>query len=114
MKIIEEENDLLVRIFMSEKEKYKNMPLYEYLMLKCKELNISGITILKGIAGYGADKHIHTTKLIDFNEDLPVIIEIIDREENIANLRPYLDEIISKGFITIERVHVIKYREKKL
>ncbi|HOL57609.1 MAG TPA: DUF190 domain-containing protein [Spirochaetota bacterium] len=105
-----EESDLLVRIFLSEKERYKNYPLYEYIVLKCKELGISGATVFKGIMGYGADKRLHTAKLIDISEELPVVIEIVDKEENINKIRPYFNEIISKGFITIEKIHVIKYR----
>lgn len=111
MKNITEENDLLLRIFLSEKERYKGYPLYEYIVLKCKELGIAGATVFKGIMGYGADKRLHSAKLIDFSSDLPVVIEIVDTEENINKLRPYLDEVIDKGFITIERVSVIKYRK---
>ena len=111
-KFIIEEDDFLVRIFLSEQEKIKSVPLYEHIVLKCKELNIAGATVIRGIMGYGADRMMHTAKLLDLSVNLPIIIEIIDTEENIAKIRPILDEIINKGFITIEKVHVVKYRNK--
>lgn len=111
-KLIIEEDDLLVRIFIAEKEKIKGIPLYEYIVLKCKEIGIAGATVTKGIMGYGADKRMHTAKLVELSDNLPIIIEIIDVEENINKLRPYLDEVISKGFITLEKIHVVKYRHK--
>lgn len=111
-KIIIEENDYLVRIFIGEKEKVKGIPLYESIVLKCKEIGIAGATVTKGIMGYGADRRMHTAKLVEISENLPIIIEIIDTEENIKKLRPYLDEVINKGFITIEKIHAVKYKHK--
>ena len=111
-KLIIEEDDFLVRIFLSENEKYNHTSLYEYIVLKCKEMGIAGATVLRGIMGYGADRRLHTSKILDLSDNLPIIIEIIDKEENIAKLKPYLDEVIHKGFVTIERIHVIKYRNK--
>ena len=111
-KAIIEEDNLLVRIFIGEKEKVKSLPLYEYIVLKCRELNIAGATVTRGIMGYGADRRMHTSKLVELSENLPIIVEIVDTKENIDKLRPYLDEIIDKGFITIEKIHVIKYRHK--
>lgn len=110
--LIIEEEDFLVRIFISEKEKVKGLPLYEYIVLKCREIQIAGATVIKGIMGYGADRRMHAAKLLDLSENLPIIVEVIDTEENITKLRPYLDEVIGKGFITIEKIHVIKYRYK--
>ncbi len=111
-KSIIEEEDYLVRIFIGEKEKVKSVPLYEHIVLKCREIGIAGATVTKGIMGYGADRRMHTNKLFDLSENLPVVVEIIDTDENIKKLRPYLDEAISKGFITMEKVHVVKYRNK--
>jgi hypothetical protein len=110
--LIIEEDDLLVRIFLNEREKANHIPLYEYIVLKCRELNIAGATVIRGIMGYGADRRLHTSKLLDLSDNLPIIVEIVDTEENITKLKPHLDEVIHKGFITIEKIHVIKYRVK--
>lgn len=111
-KSIIEEDDYLIKIYIGEMEKVKSIPLYEYIVLKCREIGIAGATVIKGIMGYGADRKMHTAKLVDLSENLPIIIEIIDTKENIKKLRPYLDEVINKGFITIEKIHVVKYRNK--
>jgi PII-like signaling protein len=111
-KLIIEEDDILVKIFLAEKEKFKDISLYEYIVLKCKEIGIAGVTVTRGIMGYGADKRMHSAKLVELSSNLPIIVEIIDTEENINKLRPYLDEVINKGFITLEKIHVVKYRNK--
>jgi uncharacterized protein len=109
-KIVEE--DISLRIFISEKEKVKSLTLYESIVLKAKELDIAGATVVRGIMGYGADKKMHTSKILDLSENLPIIIEIIDKEENINKILPFLDEVIHKGFVTMEKIHVLKYRNK--
>jgi len=106
-----EENDILARVFVGETQKHKGKLLYEEIIFKAKELNLAGATVVKGIMGFGADKNIHTSKILDLTENLPIIIEIIDKEEKINLLLPFLDEIIDKGFVTLEKVHAYKYRK---
>ncbi len=105
-----EEEDILLRIYIGEHERYEHIPLFEHIILKCRELNIAGATAFKGMLGYGADKKIHSSKIVDLSDNLPVLIEITDRKENIEKLMPYLDHAISKGFVTMQKVNVIKYR----
>jgi PII-like signaling protein len=62
--------------------------------------------------GYGADSRMHTAKLLRLSEDLPVVIEIVDTEENLKKILPFLDETVEEGLITLEKVRVIKYRHK--
>jgi uncharacterized protein len=107
-KIIEE--DLALRIFIGEKEKIKGIPLFEHIVLKAKDSGLAGATVIKGIMGYGADKRMHTSKILELSENLPIIIEIVDTEEKINEFLPFLDEVIHKGFFTLEKIHVIKYR----
>jgi uncharacterized protein len=110
MKIVEE--DLLVRIYISEKERQHGQPLYEMIVQKARELNLAGATVIRGIMGFGADKRMHNSKIMELSENLPIIIEIADREENINLILPFLDEVVLKGFVTIEKAHVLKYRNK--
>mgnify|MGYP000946309679 FL=1 len=65
---------------------------------------------MKGILGFGADSRIHAAKLLSISDDLPVIVEIVDLEENIQWIIPYLDEHITEGLVTMEKVRVVKYR----
>jgi PII-like signaling protein len=104
------ENGVLLRIFIGESDRYHSTPLYEAIVLKARELNLAGATVLKGAMGFGAESLIHTTKVLRLSEDLPMIVEIVDSEENIQKIMPFLDENVKEGLVTTEHVNVIKYR----
>jgi len=86
--------------------------LYELIVLKAKELYLAAVTVTRGIMGYGADNEIHTSKILRLSDDLPIIIEIIDIEDNLKTILPFLDEIIGDGFVTMEKVNIIKYKKE--
>jgi PII-like signaling protein len=102
----------LLRIFIGESDRYKGKPLYEGILMKARELNMAGTTVLKGIMGFGAHSRLHTSKLLRLSDDMPIIIEIVDIRENIDKLVPFLDETVEEGLVTLEKVDVIKYRAK--
>jgi PII-like signaling protein len=104
------EGGMLLRIFIGENDKHKGRPLYEQIVLKAKELKLAGSTVIRGIMGFGADSHMHTAKVLRLSEDLPIIVEIVDTEENLNKILPFLDEAVIEGLITMEKVRVIKYR----
>jgi len=104
------EKGLLLRIFIGEMDRYKGKPLYEQIVLKARELNLAGATVTRGIMGFGAESRLHTARLLRLSEDLPIIIELVDTDENINKLLPLLDEIVVEGLITLETVRGIKYR----
>lgn len=103
---------MLLRIFIGESDSYNGKALYEQIVLKARELNLAGATVIRGIMGFGADSRMHTAKLLRLSEDLPVVIELVDTEENLNMLLPFLDEVVTEGLITLEKVRVIKYRNK--
>lgn len=104
---------MILRIYIGEADRFGSKPLYEAIVLKARELNLAGATVLRGIMGFGAESRIHTAKVLRLSEDLPVVIEVVDTEENITKLMPFLDETVLEGMITLERVNVIKYRHSK-
>lgn len=106
------EEGMLLRIFVGESDQYKGKALYEQIVLKARELNLAGATVLRGIMGFGADSRMHTAKLLRLSEDLPVVVEIVDSEEKLNMLMPFLDEVVEEGLITLEKAKVIKYRHK--
>jgi len=106
------QDGMLLRIFVGESDNYKGKALYEQIVLKARELNLAGATVLRGIMGFGADSRMHTAKLLRLSEDLPVVIEIVDAQENLDKLLPFLDETVEEGLITLEKVRVVKYRHK--
>lgn len=108
MKIPEE--GWLLRIFIGESDRWDGKPLYEAIVLKARELHMAGATVLRGPMGFGAHSRMHTVKILRLSEDLPIVIEIVDAREKIDQLLPYIDEMVEEGLVTLERVHVIKYR----
>jgi len=107
------EEGQLLRIFIGEEDTYKGKPLYDAIVLKARELNLAGATVLRGIMGYGAHSRVHTAKILRLSEDMPMVIEIVDTAENIEKIIPFLDETVDEGLITRENVNVIKYRHSK-
>jgi len=103
----------LLRILIGEDDRYKGRPLYEQIVLKARELKLAGATVFKGIMGFGADSLIHTSKILQLSEDMPVIIEIIDSEENINKILPFLDKTVEGGLVTLEKATIIKYSSSK-
>ena len=104
------EQAVLLRIFIGESDKHQGRPLYEQIVLKARELNLAGATVVRGILGFGADSRLHSAKLLELSEDLPVIIEIVDTQEKIDALMPFIDQQVAEGLVTLEDVKVIKYR----
>jgi PII-like signaling protein len=105
----------LMRIFIGEADKckfgrHKGRPLYEALLNYFREREFAGATVLRGVAGFGAHSRVHTDKILRLSLDLPVIIEVVAREERIQECLPDLDQMIDGGLITLERVRVILYR----
>ena len=84
--------------------------MYEYIVLKAKELRLAGATVTRGVMGFGADSHMHTAKILRLSDDLPMIIEIVDSEIKLNEILPFLEETVKEGLITIEKVKVLKYR----
>lgn len=106
------EEGMLLRVFIGESDSYKGKALYEQIVLKARELNLAGATVLRGIMGYGASSRMHTAKVLRLSEDLPVVVEVVDTEEKLNLLMPFLDETVKEGMITLEKARIIKYRSK--
>lgn len=106
------EEGMLLRIFIGETDQHKGKAVYEQIVLKARELNLAGATVVRGLMGFGADSRLHTAKLLRLSEDLPIVIELVDTKENLDKLLPFLDEVVTEGLITLEKVRVIKYRHK--
>jgi uncharacterized protein len=100
----------LLRIFVGEADRWEGRPLYEAIVLKAREHGIAGATVLRGLEGFGAHSRIHTTSILRLSADLPIVIEIADRPDRIASILPVLDQMVTEGMITLEKVHIIAYR----
>jgi len=102
----------LLRIYFGESDRWEGKPLYEAIVLKARELGLAGATVLRGLEGFGASSRIHTARLLRLSDDLPLIVEIVDRAERIDALLPHLDAMVGGGLVTLENVEVIAYRHR--
>ncbi|MBF0331246.1 MAG: DUF190 domain-containing protein [Candidatus Omnitrophica bacterium] len=100
----------VLKIFIGEQEKWKGKPLYEAIVDVAREKKMAGATVLKGCLGFGANSHMHTSKILSLSEDLPMIIEIVDGAEKIEHFLPLLDEMIKDGLVTVEPINVVIYK----
>ncbi len=102
----------LLRVFIGEADRWQGRPLYEAIVEEARKSGLAGATVWKGSLGFGAHSRMHTAKILRLSEDLPVVIEIVDTEENLNKILPFLDTTVTEGLITLEKVRVIKYRHK--
>jgi PII-like signaling protein len=105
----------LMRIFIGESDRvesgpHKGKPLYEGLLLTLRERGFAGATVLRGIAGFGASARLHTDRVLRLSTDLPIVVEVVETEEKIEEIRSELNQLIGGGLVTLERVRVILYR----
>jgi PII-like signaling protein len=98
----------MLRIHFGEADKWKDKPLYRAIVEKCRELDIAGATVFRGIEGYGASTLIHRSHLL-FSSDAPIMVSVIDTEDKVQKLIPFLDEVVDQGLIAMSAVDVIKY-----
>lgn len=101
---------LLVRIYIGESDQWHGKPLYHAVVELLRQRGIAGATVLRGIEGFGAKAHLHTTRILRLSEDLPVLIEVVDQEDRLRAILPELDAMVADGLITLEHVEVVAYR----
>lgn len=108
--ILKKESEaILLRIFIGESDEYEGKKLYNHIIEMLKKEGVAGATVLRGITGFGKTSHIHTTSILRLSTDLPIVIEVTDTKVNIERIKPKLDEVITEGLITEEKVRIIFY-----
>src|SRR4051812_45428878 len=100
----------LLRIFLGESDRWKHQPLYEAIVLKAREMQLAGATVLRGPMGFGKSSRLHTAKILRLSMDLPMVIEIVDEEEKINSFLPALDEMAGGGLVTLEKKKGVPFR----
>jgi hypothetical protein len=104
-----QESATLLRIFVGERDRHGHAPLYEAIVMKARAHGLAGATVLRGLLGYGHSSVVHTAKMVELSDDLPMVVEIVDSEANIESFLPVLDELMSSGLVTLEKVRVLQY-----
>jgi len=101
---------LLARIYIGESDTWHGRPMYEAIVHLLRDRGLAGATVIRGIEGFGAKQHLHTTRILSFSTDLPILIEVVDQDDRIRSILPEIDAMVGDGLITLERVEVIAYR----
>lgn len=104
---------VLLRIYIGEDDRYQHLPLYEAIVLKAREHQLAGATVLRGPVGFGHSSRLHTAKVLRLSEDLPVTVEIVDSEAKINDFLPLLERMIDGGLVTLEPVKILHYGKRK-
>ncbi|SPF42059.1 conserved hypothetical protein [Candidatus Desulfosporosinus infrequens] len=99
----------LLKVYLGESERYKGKPLYQYLVHWLKEKGIGGVTVIRGIEGYGGDKVLHTARFLELSSDLPMVLEIVDVAEKIDPLIPEICAMVPKGLVFSSDIQVHKH-----
>jgi uncharacterized protein len=99
----------LVTIFVNSTDQWHGRPLYTAVVQLCQQKGIAGATVVRCVEGYGSSRHLHTTRLLELSENLPVRIEVVDLPERIEPLLADLGNMIGEGLVTVGDVHIMKY-----
>jgi PII-like signaling protein len=100
---------LRLMIYIGETDHWHGRPLYDALVVRAREMGLAGATVTRGLEGYGAHSRLHTAKVLRLSENLPIIVELVDREDRIRAFVAACDEMIGEGLVTIEPVEILKY-----
>lgn len=103
----------LLRIFIGESDRHEGRPLSDWIVRRAREHGLAGATVLRGLAGFGAHSRIHTAKILRLSVDLPLVIEIVDERAKIEAFLPIIDEAVTEGLATLEKVEIRFYRSRE-
>ena len=107
-----ESDAILMRVFIGESDKYEGKSLSQYLVEFFKQEGLAEATIFRGIGGFGKKSNLHTDSILRSSDDLPIVVEVGDRKENIERVKPQIGEIVEEGLITEEEVKIVVYESK--
>ena len=96
-------------IYIGESDRHGHTPLATEIVQRAHAAGLAGASVFRGVEGYGASNHIHTTRILSLSDDLPMAIVIVDGPDAIAAFIPQLDELITEGLVVLEDVEVVKY-----
>lgn len=101
----------MLKIFFGESDKFKGKSTYQFLVEYLRKNNFAGVTVFRGIEGFGRKSVIHTSNLLELSSDLPVMMEIVDTVEKMEAFKTFLDEnnVITSGLVTEESVKIVQY-----
>jgi hypothetical protein len=103
----------LLRIYIGEADKYHGRPLSTALVERLRAEGVAGATVTRGVEGFGAGSRIHSAHILRLSEDLPLVVEAVDRADRIERVMPMVDEMVGDGLVTLADVEVVHYRASR-
>jgi PII-like signaling protein len=107
-----QETAVRLRIFLGEDDKYQGRPLYEEIVVQAQQSRLAGATVFRGYLGYGLASGLHAGKILRSSRDLPIVVEILDSEGKINAFLEVLDQLLTSGVTTIEKVQMYRHSRK--
>lgn len=104
-----EGEQMLMRVFIGQTDRWEGKPLYSALLRLFRSRGLAGATVIQGVAGFGPDSILHEAHLLRLSQDLPVVIEVVDTQDRIEAVLPEVDRMMQGGLITMEKVRVVHY-----
>jgi PII-like signaling protein len=104
----------LMRIYIGESDRWKDRPLYQALVEAMRANDIAGVTVYKGILGYGAHRRIHKDKPLHLSRDCSIMLSAVDTEEKLRAFLPLVEQMVKEGLVVLSDVEVIKYSHRPL
>jgi len=102
----------MLRIYIGENDKWNGKPLYEAIVSGLRAHDIAGVTVYRGILGYGANRRIHKNAALSLSHDRPIVLSVVDTEEKLRAFMPILEQMVRQGLVVLSDVDVIKYTQK--
>jgi PII-like signaling protein len=96
-------------IIVGESDRHGHTPLATEIVQRAHAAGLAGASVFRGVEGYGASNHIHTTRILSLSDDLPMAIVIVDTDERIRAFLPEVDELVTQGLVVLDDVEVITY-----
>jgi PII-like signaling protein len=109
--MVQQQEMTLMRIFVGESDRYRKRPLYEALVELFRAEGVAGATVTKGAMGYGGKNAVHSDRFLRLSSDLPVVVEVVDREDKIQAVLPLIEGMFQGGLITLEKARVINFHK---
>ena len=109
--MLKQEEMVLLRIFVGESDRFQKQPLYEALIELFRDQGVAGATVIKGAMGYGGRSKVHSDRFLRLSSDLPVVIEVVDRQDKIDDVLPLIEDMLQGGLVTLEKARVINFHQ---
>lgn len=100
----------VLRIYIGESDRWHGKPLSTALLMRLREEGLAGATVLRATEGFGANSRIHSAHILRLSEDLPIVVEVVDAPDRIANVLPIIDDMVGDGLVTVADIEIVHYR----